>query len=80
MYNKAKIEKAISDFKKGKMVIVVDREDRENEGDFIISSEKVTSQDINFMMKEARGLICISISNQRAKELELNPMVADNTE
>ena len=80
MYNKAKIEKAISDFKKGKMVIVVDGEDRENEGDFIISSEKVTSQDINFMMKEARGLICISISNQRAKELELNPMVAENTE
>ena len=62
MYNKTKIEKAISDFKKGKMVIVVDGEDRENEGDFIISSEKVTSQDINFMMKEARGLICISIS------------------
>ena len=79
MYNKRKIEKAIQNFKNGKMVIVVDREDRENEGDFIIAAEKVTSQDINFMMKEARGLICISITNQRAKELDLKPMVSSNT-
>ena len=79
MYNKRKIEKAIQDFKSGKMVIVVDREDRENEGDFIIAAEKATSEDINFMMKEARGLICISITNQRAKELDLQPMVSSNT-
>ena len=79
MYNKKRIEKAIKEFKNGKMVIVVDREDRENEGDFIIASEKVSSEDINFMMKEARGLICISITNQRAKELNLSPMVSSNT-
>ena len=79
MYNKKRIEKAINEFKNGKMVIVVDREDRENEGDFIIASEKVSSEDINFMMKEARGLICISITNQRAKELSLKPMVSSNT-
>ena len=79
MYNKIEIEKAIKDFKSGKMIIVVDSEDRENEGDFIIASEKVKSEDINFMMKEARGLICISITNQRAKELDLQPMVSSNT-
>jgi len=79
MYNKKRIEKAIKEFKNGKMVIVVDREDRENEGDFIIASEKVSSEDINFMMKEARGLICISITNERARELNLSPMVSSNT-
>ena len=76
-YNK--INKAISDFKKGKMVIVVDDKDRENEGDFIISAELCTPEDINFMMKEARGLICVSISNKRAHELELSPMVSSST-
>jgi 3,4-dihydroxy 2-butanone 4-phosphate synthase / GTP cyclohydrolase II len=75
-----KVSKAIDDIKKGKMVIVVDHEDRENEGDFIISAEKATPEDINFMMKYGRGLICTSISNQRARELNLKPMVANNTE
>ena len=75
-----KVVKAIKDIKNGKMVIVVDHEDRENEGDFIISAEKATSEDINFMMKYGRGLICTSISSQRAKELNLNPMVDNNTE
>ena len=75
-----KVIKAIEDIKKGKMVIVVDHEDRENEGDFIISAEKATPDDINFMMKYGRGLICTSISSKRAKELDLNPMVTDNTE
>ena len=75
-----KVIKAIEDIKNGKMVIVVDHEDRENEGDFIISAEKATSEDINFMMKYGRGLICTSISSQRAKELNLNPMVDNNTE
>ena len=70
-----KILKAIKDFKKGKMVIVVDDKDRENEGDFIISGELCTADDINFMMKEARGLICMSISNNRAQKLKLSPMV-----
>ena len=68
-YNK-KILKAIDDFKNGKMVIVVDDKDRENEGDFIISAELCTAEDINFMMKEARGLICVSIKNERAKDFE----------
>ena len=75
-----KVSKAIDDIKKGKMVIVVDHEDRENEGDFIISAEKATPEDINFMMKFGRGLICTSISAKRAKELNLKPMVANNTE
>jgi len=75
-----KVIKAIESIKNGKMVIVVDHEDRENEGDFIISAEKATAEDINFMMKYGRGLICTSISSNRAKEMNLNPMVDDNTE
>ena len=75
-----KVTKAINDIKEGKMVIVIDHEDRENEGDFVISAEKATSDDINFMMKYGRGLICTSISSKRAKELNLNPMVTNNTE
>ena len=74
-----KILKAIKDFQKGKMVIVVDDKDRENEGDFIISGELCTADDINFMMKEARGLICMSISNDRAQKLKLSPMVSSST-
>ena len=61
------------------MVIVVDDKDRENEGDFIISAELCTPEDINFMMKEARGLICVSISNERANQLKLSPMVSTST-
>ena len=72
--------KAIEDIKNGKMVIVVDHEDRENEGDFIISAEKATADDINFMMKYGRGLICTSISSERAKKMNLNLMVDNNTE
>ena len=74
-----KIKKAIEDFKSGKMVIVVDDKDRENEGDFIISAELCKPEDINFMMKEARGLICVSISNDRANQLKLSPMVSSST-
>ncbi len=74
------IEEAISRFKSGKMLIVVDDEDRENEGDFIISGEKVTPEDINFMMKYGRGLICTSVTSEKAKSLELSPMVENNTE
>ena len=77
-YNK-KILEAIDDFKNGKMVIVVDDKDRENEGDFIISAELCRSEDINFMMKEARGLICVSITNERAHSLKLSPMVSSST-
>jgi len=74
------IKSAIEDIKNGKMLIVVDDENRENEGDFIIASEKAKDSDINFMMKYGRGLICTSITSQKAKELNLNPMVANNTE
>ena len=74
------IKEAINDFKNGQMLIVVDDENRENEGDFIISSEKATPQDINFMMKYGRGLICTSISSKRAKKMHLKPMVDNNTE
>jgi 3,4-dihydroxy 2-butanone 4-phosphate synthase/GTP cyclohydrolase II len=73
------IEKAIEDIKNGKMVIVVDDEDRENEGDLIMAAEKVQPEDINFIAREARGMICISIRQSRAKELDLEFMVHDNT-
>ena len=74
------IELALQDIKNGKMVIVVDDEDRENEGDLIIPADKVSPEDINFMMKHARGLICVAITEERSKELKLGPMVASNTE
>ena len=61
------------------MLIVVDDEDRENEGDFIIAAEKATSEDINFMMKIGRGLICMPITPENSRRLNLNPMVSDNT-
>jgi 3,4-dihydroxy 2-butanone 4-phosphate synthase/GTP cyclohydrolase II len=73
------IEEAIDDFKAGKMLIVVDDEDRENEGDFILASQMITPEKINFLTKYARGMICISITSRRAKELNLDLMVEDNT-
>jgi 3,4-dihydroxy 2-butanone 4-phosphate synthase/GTP cyclohydrolase II len=73
------IEEAIEDVKRGKMIIVVDDEDRENEGDFILAAEKVTPEAINFMAKEGRGLICVPMTKQRLGELGLGPMVYDNT-
>ena len=74
------IKNAIEEFKNGQMLIVVDDEDRENEGDFIISADKATPDDINFMMKYGRGLICTSLTSERAKKLKLAPMVENNTE
>ncbi|MDA3927574.1 MAG: bifunctional 3,4-dihydroxy-2-butanone-4-phosphate synthase/GTP cyclohydrolase II [Prolixibacteraceae bacterium] len=73
------IEEAIEDIRKGKIIIVVDDEDRENEGDFIASAEKATPEMINFMAKEGRGLICAAITEQRCDELELDMMVGKNT-
>ncbi len=73
------IETALAAYKAGEIVIVVDDEDRENEGDFIMAAEKATPEDINFMAKHGRGLICLSITQQRANELELNIMVERNT-
>jgi len=70
----------MEDIKAGKMIIVVDDEDRENEGDLLMAAEKVTAEAINFMAKHARGLICMPIEGGRLKELNLQPMVARNTE
>ena len=73
------IEEAIEDIRQGNLVIVVDDEDRENEGDFIMAAEKVTPDIVNFLSKHARGIICTAITSQRAKELNLEYMVEDNT-
>ncbi|MEM6336339.1 MAG: bifunctional 3,4-dihydroxy-2-butanone-4-phosphate synthase/GTP cyclohydrolase II [Bacteroidota bacterium] len=73
------IEEAIDDIRAGRLVIVVDDEDRENEGDFIGAAEKMTPELVNFMATHGRGLICASITAERAAELKLDLMVADNT-
>jgi 3,4-dihydroxy 2-butanone 4-phosphate synthase/GTP cyclohydrolase II len=73
----AKIEEAIEDFKKGKFLIVVDDEDRENEGDLVTSAELITPEKINFMVKEGRGLVCLPIIGKRLDELKIHPMVHD---
>lgn len=73
------IEEAIEDFRAGKFVIVVDDEDRENEGDLIIAAEKVTPEKINFMLKHARGVLCAPITTSRCEELDLPHQVSNNT-
>ena len=73
------IDEAIADFKEGKFVIVVDDEDRENEGDFIMAAEKITPEHVNFMLKNGRGVLCAPITEQRCKELNLDMQVHDNT-
>jgi 3,4-dihydroxy 2-butanone 4-phosphate synthase/GTP cyclohydrolase II len=73
------ISQAIEDIKNGKMVIVVDDEDRENEGDFVIAARFATPDAINFMSKEGRGLICVALTEERCQELDLQPMVSSNT-
>lgn len=74
-----RIEDAIEDFRNGKMVIVVDDEDRENEGDLIMAAEKITPEDVNFMLKNARGVLCAPITQERCRELKLEKQVEDNT-
>jgi 3,4-dihydroxy 2-butanone 4-phosphate synthase/GTP cyclohydrolase II len=74
------IEEAIEDIKNGKVIIVVDDENRENEGDFICAAEIASPEIINFMAKHGRGLICMPITDNRSKELNLNPMVVNNTD
>ena len=74
------IERAIEDFKNGKMLIVADDEDRENEGDIICSGQTVTPEVINFMAREAGGLVCLAISNEIAQRLDLPQMVEQNSE
>lgn len=74
-----RIEEAMADFAQGKVVVVVDDEDRENEGDFIQAAEKVTPESINFMTKFGRGMVCVPMTEERADELALPPMVRENT-
>ena len=73
------IDEALEDFREGKFVIVVDDEDRENEGDLIIAAEKITAEKVNFMLKYARGVLCAPITMSRSEELDLPHQVADNT-
>lgn len=73
------IEEAIEDFKNGKFLIVVDDEDRENEGDFIIAAEKITPEKVNFMMSYGRGVLCAPMSSERCNNLKLDMQVANNT-
>lgn len=74
------IEEAIEDIRQGKVIIVVDDEDRENEGDFLAAADKVTPEMINFMATYGKGLICTPLTEKRCKELELNAMVVNNTD
>jgi len=74
------IEEAINDFKEGKMLIMVDDEDRENEGDIIVAAEKSTPDVVNFMATHAKGLICMPMTGERLDELEIQPMVVENTD
>ena len=74
------IEEAIESIKKGEMVIVIDDEDRENEGDLVMAAEFASPENINFMIKEARGLVCVPMTIDRLNHLELGPMVMNNTD
>lgn len=82
MDNKIKldsIEDALKDFKEGKMLVVVDDEDRENEGDLIVPAEKITEEQVNFMLKNARGVLCVPMTISRCHQLKLTKQVEDNT-
>ena len=75
----SKIEEAVEDIKNGRMIIIVDDEDRENEGDLVCAAEKVTPEIINFMVTHARGLICLPLTEERCDELLLPPQTSANT-
>ena len=75
-----KISDAINDIRKGKLIIVVDDENRENEGDFICAAEKITPELVNFMITHGRGLVCVPLTESRCNQLELNQMVTNNTD
>src|SRR5438445_13285697 len=75
----ATIEEAIAEIQEGRMVIIVDDEDRENEGDLMVAAEKITPQAINFMARYGRGLICLSMTPERLDELEIPLMVSQNS-
>lgn len=74
-----RVREAVEDIRNGRMVILIDDEDRENEGDLVLASQMVTPEAINFMARHARGLICLTLTEERVTELQLNPMVPDNT-
>ena len=74
------IEEALEDIKKGKVIVIVDDEDRENEGDLFLPAQSATYKMINFMINKARGLMCVPLSRRRAEELELGPMNRVNTD
>ncbi|TCV94001.1 GTP cyclohydrolase II /3,4-dihydroxy-2-butanone 4-phosphate synthase [Luteibacter rhizovicinus] len=73
------IPEILEDIRAGKMVVILDDEDRENEGDIIMAAEKARPEDINFMVREARGLLCLTLTEQRTRQLGLRPMVSDNS-
>src|SRR5437867_7595596 len=75
----ASIEDAVAEIREGHMVIIVDDEDRENEGDLVCAAEKATPEIVNFMARHARGLICLPLTEERCDELHLTTQVADNT-
>lgn len=80
MLELSNVEEAIKDIREGKMIIVIDNPDRENEGDLLMAADKVNEEDINFMAKYARGLICMPISQDIAERLDFQPMVQNNTD
>ena len=75
----ATIDEAVAEIRDGRMIIIVDDEDRENEGDLVCAAEKITPEIINFMARHARGLICLPLTEERCDELHLTTQVADNT-
>ncbi len=75
----AAIPELLADIRAGRMVVILDDEDRENEGDLIMAAEKVRPEDVNFMVREARGLVCLALTRQRCRQLGLKPMVDENT-
>jgi 3,4-dihydroxy 2-butanone 4-phosphate synthase/GTP cyclohydrolase II len=75
----AEIEQSLGELRSGRMIVIADDEDRENEGDLMIAAEMVTPEVINFMATSARGLICLAMTGERLDQLELGPMVAHNT-
>ena len=77
--NMKAIESAIDDFREGKFLIVVDDEDRENEGDFIVAAEKITAEKVNFMVTNGRGVLCAPLTEERCAELDLDKQVSTNT-
>ena len=76
----ASVEEAVEEIRRGRMIIVIDDKERENEGDIVAAAELVTPEIITFMATQGRGLICLPLASERVKELQLPPMVSENTE